>query len=263
MSNLLKIKDLTLGYGEKRIFSNINVEQGEGELVALIGSNGMGKSTLLRTISNLEPKFSKNKGEILYKDYPLDKYNKGEISQLVSYVSPIIEKTEYLKVIDLISINTYYRTNWIGKLNSKEEERIKKALELVGLEGFEYRYCNSLSDGEYQRVTIAGALVQDSKIILLDEPTAFLDIANKFLITRLLKNISQREKKLIIFSTHDIQLAMQVCDKLWIMTSQGFFSGTTQELIDKNILDKIFNVEGVVFDSHIKSFRFEKQIDNQ
>ena len=126
----------------------------------------------------------------------------------------------------------------------------------MGLEGFSQRDCTSLSDGEYQRATIAGALVQDSRIILLDEPTAFLDIANKFLVTRLLKKIAHKGngRKLIIFSTHDLQLALQVCDRLWVMASDGFYTGTPHQMIESGRIEKMFDVEGVSFDKQKMMF---------
>ena len=246
---LLSISNLCLGYGEKEIFSGINAVENQGQLIALLGSNGRGKSTLLRTVAGLEEIWNASgQGEILYDGKPLKDYSRKEVSSLVSFVSPLSQRAGYLKVRDFVGINSYFRTNWLGMTDSEEEERIVKALEMVGLSGFEDRYCTSLSDGEFQRATIAGALVQDSRIILLDEPTAFLDVANKFLITRLLKRIAEESGKLIIFSTHDLQLSLQMCSRLWVMTSEGFFSGETADILGNGKIEKMFDVEGVRFD---------------
>jgi iron complex transport system ATP-binding protein len=265
MTELLKIENLTLGYGEKVIFRDINASEEGGRMVALIGSNGRGKSTLLKTLAGLENIYctpgslqQKRESHILYSGKTIGHYTKKDFSSLVSFVFPNGRRTNNLSVKDMLSIYCYYRTNWIGTPGQSEEIKITRALEQVGLSGFENRNSTSLSDGEYQRVTIAGALVQDSKIILLDEPTAFLDVANKFLITRLLKDISHSGDKLIIFSTHDLQLAMNVCDVLWVMTEDGFYSGKPQEIADNGIMDKMFKIQGVKFDKSLKTFIFSK-----
>jgi iron complex transport system ATP-binding protein len=270
MSELLKIENLTLGFGEKVIFRNINASEENGSFIALIGSNGRGKSTLLKTLAGLGPIYNKKlinnpdslqhsgEGSILYKGKKIEQYTKKEFSSLVSFVFPNGRRTNNLSVKDMLSIYCYYRTNWIGAPGEDEERKISKALEQVGLPGFENRNSASLSDGEYQRVTIAGALVQDSEIILLDEPTAFLDVANKFTITNLLKEIARASRKLIIFSTHDLQLAIGMCDRLWIMAEDGFYTGEPQQLIAEGIMDKMFKVPGLTFDKTLKNFTFKK-----
>jgi iron complex transport system ATP-binding protein len=274
MAELLKIENLTLGFGEKVIFRDINVSEENGRFVALAGSNGRGKSTLLKTLAGLGSIYNKKlinnpdslqhskEGSILYKGKKIEQYTKKEFSSLVSFVFPNGRRTNNLSVKDMLSIYCYYRTNWIGAPGEDEEKKISKALEQVGLSGFENRNSASLSDGEYQRVTIAGALVQDSEIILLDEPTAFLDIANKFMITHLLKEIAHANGKLIIFSTHDLQLALDMCNRLWLMTESGFYSGEPEPLMNNGTMDKMFNVPGLIFDKNIKSFTYDGNFKN-
>lgn len=259
---LISIENLSLGYGDREIFSGISVAEERGNLVALIGSNGRGKSTLLRTIAGLEPIFSppgKRCGRVSFKGRELADYSKRELGSLVSFVGTGSEKAEYLSVGDMVGLNAYYRTGWTGRPDENERRKIAEALELVGLKGFGKRDCRSLSDGEYQRATIAGAIVQESGIILLDEPTAFLDVANKFLITKLLKEISEKGK-LIVFSTHDLRLAMQICGRLWVMAEDGFHSGTPRELADKGVMEMIFSMPGVRFDRQSCSFVFVEEM---
>ena len=260
--NLLEINNLSIGYKRNIIFPNITLAENAPCLVALVGSNGRGKSTLLKTIAGLEHSCG---GEFLFEGKTLSSLSPKAKSELLAFVGSTIERADYLSVEEMLSINAYYRTNWLGSITPEEKQSIRDALKMVGLEGFENRQSSNLSDGEYQRVTIAGALVQNSKIILLDEPTAFLDIANKFLISKLLRTIAHQEKKLIIFSTHDLRLAMEVADKLWVMTSSEIVSDTPENLLRDaksnggvgSALDNMFEVEGVTFDASLKSFVFQ------
>ncbi len=278
--NLLEIRDLVLGYpsgrgreknilckGEKGaegnakindsvkvIFDNINAIANEGEVIALIGSNGRGKSTLLRTLTGLQDIY---KGKVLYNGKKIDRFTNRELSQMISFVSSRTERTNHLTVKDMLSINRYYKTNWLGSITEDDSNMISKALEMVGLAGFEERNSYDLSDGEYQRATIAAAIVQDSKIIILDEPTAFLDIANRFIITQLLRDIAHKSGKLIIFSTHDLQLAIDMCDKIWLMALDGFYNNTPQHLIDDGSFEKLFENNKMHFNNETRSFEMK------
>lgn len=253
VNSLLRANDLSIGFKENLLFRSINIEESAGNIIALIGSNGRGKSTLLKTLANLEKQID---GDITINGENINNLSSRRLSELITFVSPVSERVQYLKVEDMLSINCYHRTNWIGSLNEEEKNKIKSALKLVGLDGFATRNCNSLSDGEFQRATIAGAIVLNSKIIMLDEPTAFLDVPNKLLITKLLRDIAHSKDKLIIFSTHDIKLAMDYCDRLWIMTPDNFYSGTPEELIKDNIPDKMFLERGIRFNPDEKNFIF-------
>ncbi len=261
---LIEIKDLILGYSsdkeEKIIFEGINASAGEGEIIALIGSNGRGKSTLLRTLCGLQRLYGCScQGEILYGGKKLESYSHKDLSRMISFVSSRSERTNHLSVKDMLSINCYYRTNWIGNIGGNEEKRISEALEMVGLSGFEERNSYGLSDGEYQRATIAAAIVQDSKIIVLDEPTAFLDIANRFHITHLLRDIAHKWGKLVIFSTHDLQLAIDMCDRIWLMAHNGFRSDTPQNLMDNGAFGYLFERNDMYFNKVTRSFEMRME----
>ena len=254
--SLVEIKSLTLGFSndkkEKVIFENINATAFGGELIALIGSNGRGKSTLLKTLAGLQPIF-KN-GEILFSGRKVSEFSHKDLSQMISFVASHTERANNLSIKDLLSINCYYKTNWLGNITDDDKQKISQALKMVGLEGFEERNSYGLSDGEYQRATIAAAIVQDSSIIILDEPTAFLDIANRFIITKLLQEIAHKTGKLIIFSTHDLQLAIDMCDKIWLMTTEGFHNNTPTALIESGAFDKLFSNPNMHFNKETKSF---------
>ena len=268
---LLDIRGLKLGFKDgkesKVIFNRIDASASEGEIVALIGSNGRGKSTLLRTLVGLQPVFSDvasasssvtgSTETILYNGKGIEEFSNKELSQLISFVGSRTERADHLSVKDMLAINCYYKTNWLGNITDSDSSRISQALELVGLAGFEERNSFELSDGEYQRATIAAAIVQDSKIIILDEPTAFLDIANRFIITQLLRKIAHEWGKLIIFSTHDLQLAIDMCDKVWLMTGEGFYDNTPQQLMDCGAFEKLFDDPRMVFNKITRSFEIQ------
>ncbi|MBQ3175361.1 MAG: ABC transporter ATP-binding protein [Bacteroidales bacterium] len=270
---LIEIKSLALGFNndgrEKVIFENINASASAGELIALIGSNGRGKSTLLKSIAGLIPIFrrqephssdsnsrpsSGSNGHILYNGRMIEEFSHKELSQMISFVASHTERANHLSVKDMLSINCYYKTNWLGTITESDNKRISQALEMVGLEGFEERNSFGLSDGEYQRATIAAAIVQDSSIIILDEPTAFLDIANRFIITKLLREIAHKTGKLIIFSTHDLQLAIDMCDKIWLMASDGFHNNTPASLMESGAFEKLFTNSSMRFNKETRSF---------
>lgn len=259
---LLDIGGLRLGFKDgnstKVIFSGIDASASAGEIVALIGSNGRGKSTLLRTLTGLQPVFGDDAGRILYNGKRIEEFSNRELSQLISFVSSRTERANHLSVKDMLAINCYYKTNWLGNITDSDSGRISQALELVGLAGFEERNSFELSDGEYQRATIAAAIVQDSRIIILDEPTAFLDIANRFTITKLLQKIAHEWGKLIIFSTHDLQLAIDMCDKIWLMTSEGFYNDIPQHLMECGAFEKLFDDPGMVFNKTTRSFEMKR-----
>jgi iron complex transport system ATP-binding protein len=258
---LLDIRGLKLGFKDGKafrvIFDRVDASASLGEIVALIGSNGRGKSTLLRTLVGLQPVVSST-GKILYGGKRIEEFSNRELSQLISFVSSRAERANHLSVKDMLAINCYYKTNWLGNITDADSKRISQALELVGLAGFENRNSFELSDGEYQRATIAAAIVQDSKIIILDEPTAFLDIANRFIITQLLQKIAHEWGKLIIFSTHDLQLAIDMCDKIWLMTGDGFYDNTPQQLMDCGAFGKLFDDPRMIFNQTTRSFEMLK-----
>ena len=258
---LLAISDLTLGFSngknEKIIFDKINATGAKGEIVALIGSNGRGKSTLLRTLVGLQQMFEAGNGKILYDGKDVRGFTHKDLSQMISFVSSKTDRANHFSVKDMLSINCYYKTNWLGNITDSDSNRISEALEMVGLKGFEERNSFELSDGEYQRATIAAAIVQDSQIIILDEPTAFLDIANRFIITQLLQKIAHEWGKLIIFSTHDLQLAIDMCDKIWLMTGDGFYDSTPQDLMDKGAFEKLFDDPRMFFNQTTRSFEMK------
>jgi len=260
-ANIINISDLSIGYfsgGNKQaLLSYLSMEASKGELIALIGKNGAGKSTLLRTLTKQLPLIS---GHIsIYGKDPED-YSMNQFAKIVSFVSTEIVKINNFRVIDLVALGRFPHTNWIGKLQSEDLEKVTDALASVGLSHLTYKSTNQISDGERQRVMIARAIAQDTPIIIMDEPTAFLDITNRYEIVDLLHNLTREKDKTIIFSSHDLSIAMQEADKIWLMEDKNILQGAPEDLIINNSFNKLFQNSRVSFDRQTGEFRMQKKM---
>ncbi len=249
-SAILKLNNVSLGY-DKTIYKNINANAFPGEMIAIIGANGTGKSTLLKTLCKI---IKRHTGDILVFDKKVENIDSSIFPTLISYVPSLNPRPKNLTLLDMMATSFYNKTNWLGKVSKDQKRVIEETLDKVGLSKFIYRDCTTLSDGEFQRATIARSLIQDSKIITLDEPTAFLDIANKIIITKLLKEISINDNKTIIFSTHDIAQAIKLCDKIWLMGYDNFYNDNPGILIEKGAFDKVFKDSNLKFDKNILNY---------
>lgn len=259
--HILEIHNLEIGYHiSKRIhnslFSNINLTASEGELIAVIGKNGVGKSTLLRNIAGLQNSIQ---GDILLNKKNIIGYSRADFARLVSFVSTEIVNINNLRVFDLVALGRFPHTNWFGKLETKDLKSVSKALEMVGMKSFVNKNINEISDGERQRVMIARTLAQDTPVIVLDEPTAFLDLPNKYEIVHLLNNLSKTENKTIIFSTHDLNIAIQETDKIWLMLNDSIIEGAPEDLILNETFNQIFDNSKLSFDRVKGDFRMKRK----
>ncbi|MCK4661579.1 MAG: ABC transporter ATP-binding protein [Bacteroidales bacterium] len=253
----IQLINLDIGYNSnKPVLSNINQLVPKGELIAVIGKNGIGKSTLLRTITKLQHPLN---GDIIVSDKNINSYSQKELAHKISFVSTEIIKVANLKVIDLVSFGRYPYTNWLGKIENKDKKRIYEALDMVGMLNFENRNINEISDGERQRVMIARTLAQDTDIIILDEPTAFIDLPNRYEIISLLNYLTKHKSKTIIFSTHDINIAIKETDKLWLMYDNKLISGAPEDLILSEELYNIFDNTKLFFDKISGEIKIEKK----
>ena len=192
---VMKLENVILAYGNKVVASGINAELLPGELVCLVGRNGAGKSTLIRHIlkENPDPKF-------------------------ISVVLTDRIDIDRMTVRDIVAMGRMPYTGFFGKLTEEDERIVTEAIETLSLEEFSDRQINTLSDGERQKAIIAKALAQQTPYILLDEPTAFLDYPSKVSTMQMLKKLCKENNKAILISTHDLDIALQYCDKVWHMT---------------------------------------------
>lgn len=239
--DILKTSSLSIGYDDKAVVSDINVTLNEGDIIALIGPNGAGKSTLFKTFStHIKPLGGKI--ELFGKDINL--YSNNERAKMLGIVLTERPDDMFLKVYDVVAAGRYPYTGMFGKLSENDEKEIKASLELVGVNNLIDRVFNTLSDGEKQKVMIAKAIAQNTPIIMLDEPTAFLDYPSKIELFSLLKKLAKEQKKAILFSSHDLELLLRYTDNIWIIAKNlPFASGQSSELLKNGIIQKYFQLK--------------------
>ncbi|MCH5228695.1 MAG: ABC transporter ATP-binding protein [Muribaculaceae bacterium] len=206
---MIQLKNFSIGYANRTLLKDVNAEIAEGKLSALLGRNGTGKSTLLKAIAGLNQDY---KGEIIMDGKNIKKIPKPELASIISYVNTQRPRIANLRCKDVVALGRSPYTGWHGILREKDKLIINKAIEMVGMKNFANRYFNSLSDGECQKVMIARSLAQDTPIILLDEPTSFLDLPARYELISFLKKLSLEEKKTIFYSTHELDVAAKFSD---------------------------------------------------
>ncbi|MBO7068395.1 MAG: ABC transporter ATP-binding protein [Bacteroidaceae bacterium] len=249
---MLDIKHLTTGYGSHVITHEINATLMPGELTSLLGSNGVGKSTLLRTLSTFLPPLS---GEIVLQGKALGSLSASELSRLIGVVLTERPDVQNMTVRDMVSMGRSPYTGFWGRLTPKDEQYVTEAMKLAGITQLEHRMINTLSDGERQKVMIAKVLSQQTPVILLDEPTAFLDFPSKIEMMRLLRRLAHEMQKIIFLSTHDVEMALRLSDRLWIMHPGEVVIGKPAELSQNGELTRFIQVDGVRFDPVLMSYR--------
>lgn len=247
---VIEATDLHIGYRHGKqtqtVHRHLNFQLREGELTCLLGANGAGKSTLLRTLAGAQPPLS---GTLTLLGKQLSAYSERERSRTVGVV--LTDKTQAggLSVYELVALGRQPHTGFFGRLRKEDKALTDHALHAVGIAHKAQSYMAELSDGERQKAMIAKALVQECPLILLDEPTAFLDVVSRIEIMSLLHRLASEEKKAILLSTHDIEQALVLSDRLWLLTQQGGLQcGVTEDLILQNRMDTLFPHEDIRFD---------------
>ncbi|MES2620907.1 MAG: ABC transporter ATP-binding protein [Bacteroidota bacterium] len=235
----LVAENLNIGYGnDKIVFPDISFSADEREMIALLGVNGIGKSTLLRTISGLQKSVS---GIVKIGERSLEDLVVSERAKLIGIV--LTEKifVDNISVRDFISLGRSPYTNWLGRLGEEDISVIERVVTLMKIEKLLNKLFNQLSDGEKQKVLIARVLCQQTPVIILDEPTAFLDFKNKKEVLELLSSVCREMKKIIILSTHDVEASLQHCDKCWIMTEGRKFTEINRtEKFKEEVMNMLF-----------------------
>lgn len=256
----VSLKNLSIGYktgkNEKIIASDLNVIIPEGTLVCLLGPNGGGKSTLLKTVGGF---LSSLKGNVYLGRKELNSMTPSEKSRAISVVLTQKPQFNSLTAYELVSLGRAPYTGFFGRLTDKDKKCIDKALESVGVAGLAERKVNSLSDGEKQKLMIAKAVAQDTPLIILDEPTAFLDYPSKAETMRLLNSLCHQYGKIVLVSTHDLDIVMATSDHLWLIDKEkGFTTGTVEQLANADGIGRYFNGKDMNFDPQTRHFTFNK-----
>lgn len=252
---VISVKNLSVGYKNQIVAKNISFSLGSGQFCAIVGINGIGKSTLIRTLANLQ---SSLKGTVKLLEKYLNEYQSHELSREQALVLTDPIATKNLTVYELVALGRQPHTNWIGSLSKKDITQITASLAMFELEGLQHRKCYELSDGQLQRVLIAKAVAQDTPIIILDEPTTHLDLSNKVYIFKLLQNLAHKHKKTILFSTHEMDLAIQLCDKILILDALDNPFDDPCNLIEKGSFTHLFPNELIEFDKKTGAFKVKK-----
>jgi iron complex transport system ATP-binding protein len=247
----LRLENLSIGYTEhhktiKTVMKGLNASLYSGQLTCLLGANGVGKSTLLKTLSAFQRPLS---GQILLEGQSLSNYSTHQLSKLISIVLTEKPRVRNMTIAEMVGLGRSPYTGFWGRLSARDKKVVGDSLDLIGITALKDRFIQTLSDGERQKMMIAKALAQQTPIIFLDEPTAFLDFPSKVEMLLLLRRLAHEMDKTVFLSTHDFELVLQVADVLWLMDEkQGLSAGSPKELSESGDLSRYVERKGIAFD---------------
>ena len=250
--------DLAVGYrsGKQQVtlLKNLNLTLAKGKLVALLGQNGAGKSTLLRALTCDERPLA---GAIQVNGQNLLEMSQKDRSRLIGLVSTERIQAGALTVTELVGLGRQPHTGFLGRLDDEDRAIVKQSMTDAGIIGKANEYIASLSDGERQKAMIARALAQQTPIIILDEPTAFLDVASRIETMRLLQKLAHEQDKAVLLSSHDISQSLMLADELWLITTEReVVTGTTDQLVADGAMNRIFTNQSIHFNPNILDYSF-------
>ena len=252
---LLTTEGLTVGYPTGQspyvVAQALQLSLFNGQLICLLGPNGAGKSTLLRTLAGVQAPLA---GSVQLGEHPLTSLS---ASQRATQLAVVLTEPPYanLTAYDLVAMGRYPYTGWLGRLSEHDRQAIAQALGVTQTHSLADRLVGTLSDGERQKVMIARAVAQDTPLLLLDEPTAHLDVRNRTAVFRLLQRLAQTYRKTVVLSTHDLDLALLMADYLWLLHERTMHTGVPEDLALKGTLATVFAHEDVRFDRHSGTFQ--------
>ncbi len=255
---VLHTKNLTIGYTKAKqktvVQDNISIALESGKLIALIGKNGIGKSTFLKTITGIIPALN---GEVELNAKNINSYQPNDLAQELSLVLTEALPPSNLTVYEIAALGRQPYTNWLGTLTEEDKTKIEEAISLTGISSFIHKKHYEVSDGQLQKVMIARALAQDTSLIILDEPTTHLDLVHKVTLLKLLQKLAHETNKTILYSTHDLDLAIQLADDVIVFTEEAIFKDQPCNLISDGVFEKVFQNDSITFDKEKGKFIFK------
>lgn len=243
---MIRCENITIGYGTRVIQHDLSFTLPDGELVALLGANGCGKSTLLRTLAGLQPPLSGSYSLLSLSGSGLSSLNEqSERSKLIALVLTERLSVESATVRDVVAMGRYPYTSFLGTLTAADHRIVDEAMEQVGVADLADSFYNDHSDGEKQRILIAKALAQQTPVILLDEPTAHLDLPSRIKTLNLLHDIAHEQGKTILISTHELDLALRTADRVLLMLTknEGVLLDTPANLRQGDAFERAFGMK--------------------
>lgn len=235
---MIELRDFSIGYGQRRLLEDVSVTIPSRNLTALIGRNGTGKSTLLRAVAGLNRNYS---GHIDIDGKDIRSVAPDEMARMMALVTTERVRVSGLKCEDVVAIGRAPYTNWMGRLQEQDREIVAESLKSVGMEAYARRTMDRMSDGECQRVMIARALAQDTPVMLLDEPTSFLDLPNRYELCTLLAKLAHEQGKCILFSTHELDIALALSDSIALIDPPRLHCLPTEEMCRSGHIERLFN----------------------
>lgn len=249
---MIQLENLTFGYGRKTLLESVSAKFFAGKLTALVGRNGTGKSTLLRAIAGLGRITG---GTVRLDGQSLTGMPAYRLARTVAFVSTERVRVPNLRCRDVVALGRAPYTNWLGRMQEEDRESVRRALAKVGMEDYADRTMDCMSDGECQRVTVARALAQNTPIILLDEPTSFLDMPNRYELGTLLAHLAHEEGKCILFSTHELDIALALCDSIALVDPPCLHHLSTSEMSRSGYIERLFGTDCIRFDADSGTIR--------
>lgn len=251
---MIKLNDITLSFGSRMLIEHASAHFECGRMTALLGRNGTGKSTLLRAIASLG---EVQGGVIEIGGRDLCDLSNAELARMVAFVNTERVSVEAMTAYDLVAVGRSPYTDWSGRLRSSDHEAIERSIRIAGVEHLADRYVDTLSDGECQRVMIAKALAQDTPAILLDEPTSYLDMPNRYELCTLLSRLAHDEGKCVLFSTHELDIALTLSDNIALVDTPQLLYMPTGEMIASGSIERLFDSPYIRFDASTRSIHLK------